>query len=144
RPHAADAAALAEGFADHTAGETLVHLDVRDDNILIQPDGSVLLVDWNWPVRGADWLDSLMLLIGPCGDGLDVEAHLAAHPLLGAVEPEAVDSVLALLAGYFLERAVQPVPPSSPYLREVQRWQGEVCWSWLAARRGWAEAPAGI
>jgi hypothetical protein len=45
--------------------------------------------------------------------------------------------VLALLAGYFLKSASDPVPPTSPHLREHQRWQGEVCWDWLCERRGW-------
>lgn len=136
-PHAAEAAALAAGFADHTAGDTLVHLDIRDDNILIRPDRTVLVCDWNWPVTGAAWLDSLMLLIGPRGDGLDVEALIADHPVLAGVDPEAIDSVLALLAGYFLKCAGDPVPTFSPYVREVQRWQGEVCLDWLAERRSW-------
>jgi len=136
-PHAEEAATLAAGFAEQTTGETLVHLDVRDDNLLIRPDGSVLLCDWNWPVLGAPWLDSLILLIGPRGDGLDVERHLATHPLLGEVAPEAIDSVLALLAGYFLKSAADPVPTFSPYVRDVQRWQGEVCLDWLGERRGW-------
>lgn len=136
-PHADEAASLAARFGDVTAGDTLVHVDVRDDNVLIRPDGSAVLCDWNWPVVGAAWLDSLLLLIGPRGDGIDVEAHLAAHPLLSAVDPEAIDSVLALVTGYFLKSAGDPVPPTSPYLRDVQRWQGEVCWSWLSERRGW-------
>jgi hypothetical protein len=29
------------------------------------------------------------------------------------------------------------VPPTSPFLRIHQRWQGEVCWEWLCERRGW-------
>jgi hypothetical protein len=136
-PHAAEAKALAERFAEATTGETLVHADVRDDNLLMRADGSALLCDWNWPVLGADWFDSLSLLIGPRGDGLDVEAHLAAHPLLSKVEPEQIDIVLALLAGYFLRNSRQAPPPAMPHLREVQRWQGEVCYAWLAERRGW-------
>lgn len=137
-PHAAEAAALAARYVDVTAGETLVHTDVRDDNLLLTADGRVLLCDWNWPVVGADWIDSLLLLIGPRGDGLDVEAHLAAHPLLGRVPAEHVDVVLALVGGYFLKSAGDPVPPTSPHLRDVQRWQGEVVLEWLAERRGWA------
>ncbi len=120
-----------------TAGTTLVHTDVRDDNLLLTPDGRVLLCDWNWPVVGAPWLDSLLLLIGPRGDGLDVEAVLATHPTFADVPAEAVDIVLALLAGYFLQHADDPVPSSSPYIRDHQLWQGEVCWEWLCERRGW-------
>jgi len=137
-PRRDEAAELAAGFAAYVGGETLVHTDIRDDNLLVRPDGSVVVLDWNWPVVGADWIDSLLLLIGPRGDGLDVEAHLAEHPLLSRVEPEAIDSVLALVAGYFLDRAQQPRPRTSPYLRAVQQWQGEVCWRWLSERRGWS------
>jgi hypothetical protein len=137
-PHLDEAAALAAGFAEVCAGDTLVHTDVRDDNVLLCADGRTLLCDWNWPVRGAAWLDSLFLLIGPRGDGLDVEEVLRAHPLTRDVPAEHVDAALALVTGYFLKSADDPVPPTSPYLRDAQRWQGEVCWDWLRERRGWA------
>lgn len=137
-PHRAEAAALAARFAEAMSGETLVHTDVRDDNLLLAADGRTLLCDWNWPFVGAPWLDSLFLLIGPRGDGLDVESVIAAHPLLSAVAAEDVDIVLALVIGYFLKSADDPVPPTSPYIREAQRWQGEACWAWLCERRGWA------
>lgn len=135
--HVDEAAALASRFADVTAGETVVHTDIRDDNLLLCHDGRVLLCDWNWPVAGAAWLDSLFLMIGPRGDGLDVEAVLAAHPLTSNLPPDHVDVVLALVTGYFLKSADEPVPPTSPHIRDHQRWQGDVCWDWLSERRGW-------
>jgi aminoglycoside phosphotransferase (APT) family kinase protein len=141
-PHLRDrldeAAGLAARYREVTAGSTLVHTDIRDDNLMLADDGRVLLCDWNWPVVGADWLDTLFLLIGPRGDGLDVEAVLASSPLTRDLDPEAVDMVLALITGYFLVSAQQPVPPASPFIRDAQRWQGEVCWGWLAERRGWS------
>ncbi len=136
-PHVDEAASLAAQFADITTGETVVHTDIRDDNLLLCADGRVLLCDWNWPVRGADWLDSLFLMIGPRGDGLDVEAALAAHPLTAKLPSEHVDIALALVTGYFLKSADEPVPPTSPHIRDHQRWQAEVCWDWLSERRGW-------
>lgn len=135
--HADEAARLAAGFAEVTAGDTLVHTDVRDDNLLLCADGRVLLCDWNWPVRGAAWLDSLFVLIGPRGDGLDVEAVLAEHALTAQVPAEHIDIVLALVTGLFLKSADDPVPATSPHIRDHQRWQGEVCWQWLSERRGW-------
>lgn len=135
---AAEAATLAAGFADHVAGDTVVHTDLRADNTLVGGHGEVWFCDWNWPCTGADWLDSLLMLVGPRGDGLDVESVLATRPLLRDVPAEAVDSVLALVTGYFLHSATEPVPPTSPHLRAHQRWQGEVCWEWLCERRGWA------
>ena len=140
-PHGVEAAALAARHAEVVGGDTVVHGDVRDDNLLLTDDGRVLLCDWNWPVRGAAWLDSLILLVGPRGDGLDVEEVLATHPTFADLDPEAVDIVLALLTGYFLTHSDQPVPSSSPHLRDHQLWQGEACWEWLCERRGWAHTP---
>ncbi|WP_182523755.1 hypothetical protein [Nocardioides dongkuii] len=137
-PHLDEAAGLAAGFAAVTAGDTLVHTDVRDDNLLLAADGRVLLCDWNWPAVGAPWLDTVMLMIGPRGDGLDVDALLARLPLTRDVPREHVDVLLALLVGYFWRQADERVPPTSPYLRDFQRWQGDVVWDWLAERRGWS------
>ena len=136
--HLEEAAALAAGFDSVCAGTSLVHTDVRDDNILVRPDGSTLLCDWNFPCLGAGWLDSVFLMIGPRGDGLDVDAVLARRPLTRDVPADSVDAVVALLVGYFLRQSDEPVPPTSPHLRDFQRWEGEVCWDWLCERRGWA------
>ena len=135
--HLEEAAALAARFAEVTGGSTVVHVDVRDDNILLASDGRVLLCDWNWPLRGAAWIDTVFLLIGPRGDGLDVDAALARSPLTAEVPAEHVDILLALAVGYFFRHADLPVPSSSPWVRAVQHWQGEVVWDWLCERRGW-------
>ncbi len=140
RPHLADAAALAGRFAGVTRGNTLVHTDARDDNfLLVDPDGdgTAVLCDWNWPVVGAAWIDTVLLLIAAHGDGLDADAVLAGRRLTADVDPEHVDVLLALVCGYFLERRDDPVPNSSPYLRLHQAWYAEATWSWLASRRRW-------
>jgi hypothetical protein len=137
-PHLEDAAALAARYDEATAGDTLVHTDVRDDNVLVDRAGRAWICDWNWPVRGAAWVDTVFMLIGPRGDGLDVDAVLAERPLTRDVPAEHVDIVLALLAGYFLKQRDEPVPPASPYLRQHQGWQGDVVWAWLCERRGWS------
>jgi len=141
-PHLEEAAALAARFADVTAGTTVVHGDVRDDNVLLTDDGRVLLCDWNWPLRGAAWIDTVFLLIGPRGDGLDADAALARSPLTAGVPAEHVDILLALAVGYFFRHADLPVPSASPWVRTVQHWQGEVVWDWLCERRGWVTSPA--
>lgn len=137
-PHLEEAAGLAARFGEVTHGSTLVHTDVRDDNILICTDGRTLVCDWNFPCVGAAWLDTLFLMIGPRGDGLDVDAVLAAQPLTRDLPAEHVDIVLALLTGYFYRQSDEPVPPTSPHLRAHQRWQGEVLWDWLCERRHWS------
>ena len=136
-PHHDEAAALAARFEEVAGGSTLVHTDVRDDNVLLRPDGTALLCDWNFPCVGAEWLDTVFMLVGPRGDGLDVETVLAERRLTRDVPAESIDAVIALLVGYFFRQCEQPVPLTSPHLRELQRWEGEVCWDWLCERRNW-------
>lgn len=136
-PHLEEAADLAAAFARVSAGDTLVHTDVRDDNVLLEADGGVRLCDWNWPVVGAAWLDTVFLLLEPWGDGLDADVLLAERPLTRDVPTEHVDATLALLAGYFLRQRDEPTPATSPYLRQHQAWCAEAAWGWLSARRGW-------
>ena len=137
-PHLDDAEALARRVGEVCGGDTLCHTDVRSDNVLITADGRAVLCDWNWPFRGCDWFDSFALLIAPRGEGMDVDALISSRRLLRDVPAESIDILLALYVGYFWSACEQPVPPTSPYIREHQRWQGEVCWHWLAERRGWA------
>lgn len=129
--------ALAASAGERLIGTTLVHGDVRADNVLIVDDGAALFCDWNWPATGPAWLDSWMLLVGAYGDGVDVEAVIAERPLLREAPTEAVDSLLALMAGYFLRAGCESVPPNSPHVRDHQHWTGTICWLWLAERRGW-------
>ena len=136
-PYAAECAELADRIEEVSAGETLVHGDLREDNLLLDAAGRAWLCDWAWPARGAAWLDSLLLLIGPYGDGVDVEAHLATHPLLAPVPPADVDTVLALHLGYFTVAADLPRVSNSPYLRTMAAWQRDALHRWLAERRGW-------
>ncbi len=131
------AAALAAGFGAATRGATVAHADIRDDNLLLTTDGRALLCDWSSPVLGAAWIDTVLLMIGPRGDGIDVEEVLAGARLTRDVPADDVDALLALVLGYFLHSATMPVPTTSPFVREAQRWQAEVCWTWLCERRGW-------
>jgi hypothetical protein len=136
-PHLDEAEGLARRIGEVCGGDTLAHTDIRSDNVLIDADGRALICDWNWPVRACDWFDSFAALIGPRGEGVDVEAVMSGRRLLRDVPAESFDIMLALYVGYFLSACEQPVPPTSPHLRDHQRWQGEVCWEWLAQRRGW-------
>lgn len=135
-PQLSEAAELARDFAGATAGQHLVHTDLRDDNLLLTADGAQL-VDWSWPALGAPWVDTVLLLVGPRADGVDVEALITERRLTREVPADHVDALLALVAGVQLKSAGDPPPPASPYLREHQRVLGEAAWGWLAERRGW-------
>ena len=126
--------ALCRDAAPHLHGSTVVHMDLRDDNVIIGTDDSVWFVDWNWPVVGAPWTDVVCLLLSARGDGSDVEQLLRNQSLTRDVPPGAIDALLALLWAFIAERSRQPVPAGSPHLRDHQRWYEQVTRDWLAER----------
>ncbi|MFI7343295.1 phosphotransferase family protein [Streptomyces sp. NPDC050085] len=132
--NAAALAELAAPWADFVDGDTLAHGDLRADNILLTPE-RVVFVDWPHVLRGAPWLDLLIML--PCvyaQGGPDPEDVFTAHPLGRAADPEGVTRALTALAGYFLEHAARPAPPGLPTLRPFQRAQGDAALAWLRRR----------
>ncbi|MFE9958565.1 phosphotransferase family protein [Micromonospora sp. NPDC005299] len=129
-------AAADRGLAALT-GDTLCHLDIRADNLLIGPDGTVTVVDWPWACRGPAWLDSLLVLVNVQVYGAhDPGPLLAALPLATEVDPADLTGVLAGFTGFFLDGARQPPPPGIPTVRAFQRLQGDALLPWLARRLG--------
>ena len=132
-------AAAADRGGAALEGDQLVHGDVRADNLLVRPDGSVVVVDWPWATRGAAWFDRLALLVNL---GLYDDAA-PLDDLLGAWLPDVpaahVDAVLAGLAAYFSDIGRRPDPPGLPTVRAFQRAQGAVVLRWLRER--WPDAP---
>ncbi|MFD7711474.1 aminoglycoside phosphotransferase family protein [Streptomyces sp. NPDC059786] len=126
---------LADRWTGAADGDTLVHSDLRADNVLLTPDGRVVLVDWPHARRAAPWFDLLVML--PCvraQGGPDPEEVFAAHPLGQGADPDGVTATLAGLAGYFIHGSRQPPPPGLPTLRAFQRAQGEAALEWLRTR----------
>ena len=134
RQHLGALAALEADWAALAAGETAVHFDMREDNLLLTGDGQALVCDWNWLTIAAPWVDLVGLLISVHGDGLDAEAVLAEHPLSRDAPPRAVDAFLVAMAGYFTEVAARPAFPNSPWMRTHQAWWRDATLSWLALR----------
>jgi hypothetical protein len=119
-------------------GDTLCHLDVRADNLLIGPDGRVTVVDWPWASPGPPWLDSLLLAVNVrlYGGGVDAEELLASSPVTAAADPADITAVLAGLAGSFTDLARQPAPPGLPTLRTFQQAHADALIPWVRARLG--------
>jgi hypothetical protein len=139
--HWLDAVAeLAAESIERCGGEGLAHLDLRDDNILIDDSRQVWMCDWNFPLMAAPWIDLITVLLSAAGDGLDVEPIVAGHPLTRDVDPRSVDALLANLWLYFAKAMDQPVPEFCPHLRDHQRWYAEATADWLSRRllRDWA------
>ena len=128
---------LEERALDATTGTSLVHLDIRADNILLTPDG-VFFVDWPWAAIGTRWLDLMAMLPSvTMQGGPEPEALWDAHALSEGVEREDADAVVAALAGFFTCASMQPDSPGLPTLRAFQAGQGAVARRWISERLGW-------
>jgi hypothetical protein len=125
---------LESGWRAAVAGESLVHNDTRSDNILIEPSGRVVFVDWPHACVGAPWLDLVCMVPSVVLEGGRAEDVLAIAG--AAADDDAVDTVLAALLGYFVERCTRPDPPGLPTVRAFQRAQGAVTLRWLRSRLG--------
>lgn len=137
RPHLAECERLTAVGDEALAGDSVVHADIRDDNLLIDAADRVWLCDWDWPLRGNPALDPLGVLVSASGDGHDADAWLARSASIQSLDSDAVDGILSLLAGYFWEACHRSSPETSPWLRTHQRWYAEATSDWLARRRGW-------
>jgi Phosphotransferase enzyme family len=131
-------ARTAAGPADPYAGSTLVHTDIRADNILFTEHG-VVFVDWPHAKRGAPWIDLVFFLPSVAMQGgPDPESLFWRHPAAGGADWVTVLSVLAGLAGFFIHGATEDPPPGLPTLRQFQLAQGVQAVGWLRRMTGWA------
>lgn len=144
RSHLTTLAALETDAPLAAAGDTLLQLDLRTDNVLFSADGDRhdVVVDWPWATIGAAWIDLLTLLPALHLDGAPPPDELFGRQRLGRdAEPDAVDAFLAAFAGFFTRLALLDPPPGLPTLREFQAAQGRIAREWLAQRLG-LEHPA--
>jgi aminoglycoside phosphotransferase (APT) family kinase protein len=120
------------------AGKTLLHCDIRSDNVLIRPDGSVVFVDWPHASVGAPtldlvcWAPSVVLEGGPPPEEL-----LALHAPSRQIDPADLACMVAAVSGFLLHGSLKPPPPGLPTLRPFQAAQGEVARAWLQRCTGW-------
>jgi aminoglycoside phosphotransferase (APT) family kinase protein len=130
--HLDELCALADRGLVALTGDTLVHTDIRADNLLLGPDGTVTVVDWPWACRGPAWLDTLLLLVNVrLFGGHDTHAMLAGRAATAVADPVDLIAVLAGLAGFFADAARQPPPVGLPTVRAFQRAQADAVLSWI-------------
>lgn len=94
-------------------GSTLAHVDVRDDNLLLDAAGRVWVLDWPWACRGAAWADALLLLFAAVDDTNLPQIDARIDALLdGYGVPAAVGTdVLSAFVSFFVDAARRPGPP---------------------------------
>jgi aminoglycoside phosphotransferase (APT) family kinase protein len=132
RVRLAELADLEATWAVHAAGSTLLHADIRADNLLLSGDG-VMVVDWPHASRGAAFADLVFFAPSVAMQGGPEPAALLARSRAGrAAQPGALVAVVCAVAGYFTERSLRPPPPGLPTVRRFQAAQGEITRRWLA------------
>ena len=124
---------LETGAVDAVRGDTLLHLDLRADNML-RTDAGVVFVDWPHACLGAPWFDLVALLPSVGMQGGPNPETVWQQAVGSSADPDRVNAALAAVAGFFLVGSVKPAPPNLPTLRTFQRLQGEVTLDWLRGR----------
>jgi len=130
-------AGLESGWPEACAGPTLVHGDIRSDNVLLTGD-RVVFVDWPHAAVGnpafdaVAWAPSVVLEGGPTP-----EEVLARHEPSRRAHPDSVTVLLAAISGFFVSHSFLPPPPGLPTLRAFQAAQGAVTLEWLRRRTRW-------
>lgn len=137
RRHLDGLVALERDIAGAVIGDTLLHLDLRADNILLARD-RVWFVDWPHASVGPAWLDCVAFAPSVAMQGgPDPDELFRRWPTAADADPHAVTAAVASIAGFFTHRALLPPPPGLPTLRAFQAAQGAVARNWLARRAGW-------
>ena len=135
--HLGELVALEAASADAASGASLLHADVRADNILLTPS-RVFFIDWPWASLGAPWVDLLFMLPSVAMQGGPRPWEIFDGHSLGRRAPAAaVTAVVAAVAGFMIRGSRLPPPPGLPTVRAFQRDQGRPALEWLKRRTGW-------
>jgi hypothetical protein len=110
-------------------GTSLLHFDVRSDNLCLRGD-EALLVDWNNACGGNASLDTAAWL-----PSLHAEGGPAPQEILPDQTP-GLGPIASLLAGYFCARAGLPSIPQAPHARPLQLAQSRTSLPWAARLLG--------
>lgn len=96
--------------------ESLCHWDVRNDNLLIRPDGTVVIFDWGMSRLGPRWADLLLLSL-TWADRPEFDARAATLD----ADPATVTDLLIGLGGWLAFRSTRDAPPGIPTMPAFQR-----------------------
>lgn len=126
-----DRLANLEGQAETLSGETLLHFDLRHDNLLIDDD-EVRFLDWGRACIGPAWVDIVCLLLESNTGDSDLEGLFRATSRGAIAAPPQVDVFLVMLASYWRHSAL--LETDTPGLRQRRQYSLEATLRWLSNR----------
>jgi aminoglycoside phosphotransferase (APT) family kinase protein len=110
--HAGPATEVVAGWEHWTAGEALVHRDLRLDNTTVDAgEGSAVLLDWAYAAAGAPWIDLAQVAADVVATGHTLGQEAAtdrAYRLLRTLPPEASRFVVGLAGMWCIRAATVP------------------------------------
>ncbi|MFF0771494.1 phosphotransferase [Nonomuraea wenchangensis] len=136
RKHLSRLAFVEATWTELAVGDTLLHFDLRFDNIIVNPRGTAHVVDWGRACIGPAWSDLVCLLVQSDLGHLHPDAIFSGHPVGRAAEPTQVDAFLVALASYWTHTASLPGPAHAPHLRDRREYSRRATIGWL--RRRWS------
>jgi aminoglycoside phosphotransferase (APT) family kinase protein len=118
-----------------SGGDTMLHVDIRSDNLLITPDGRVVILDWSYLCNGAAWLDLLMFAVTANAEGgADVDELIRRCPLTRDLDAACILAALVGCAGYYVTAARRPEPPKMRGLRAHHVAHADATLQWVRRR----------
>lgn len=112
---------------------SLCHWDLRSDNILIRPDGTVVLLDWGMALRGPMWADQFFLAL----NWVETPSFDAwVRRIVPAPDDDLVTALLVLFGGAQAWNATQ-VRPGLPTMPEYCRSESARLLAGARRRLGW-------
>lgn len=105
------------------AGDTMCHWDIRNDNLLIRPDGSVVIVDWGQVRRGPVWADIAIFAL-EWAETPRFDDILAASRFGASVDGDVLTALLLGVGVHLTIMATSPAPPGLPTMPEFRRREG--------------------
>jgi aminoglycoside phosphotransferase (APT) family kinase protein len=120
-------------------GNTLLHADLRPDNMLLTDTGAYV-IDWAYLHQGAAWVDPVGLtphLIRAGHTPAQAEARMATATAWASAPTDAVTGFAVALTGYWERSSRYPGPPGVPYLRPYQAEMASIGRRWIQHRTSW-------
>jgi fructosamine-3-kinase len=115
--------------------KTLLHFDLRSDNILFV-DSEPVFLDWPFLSYGSPAYD-LVFFASCFGEGGPHPDEMLAHYEARSgfkVNPADIQILIAFFTGFFADRVQEPPPPELPRLRGVQKLQLVALLEWAKSR----------
>ncbi|GGI00381.1 hypothetical protein GCM10007170_37390 [Arthrobacter liuii] len=103
--HLSELARLESSWENLVQGETLLHFDLRHDNLKIDEWGQISVLDWGRACIGPGWVDVVCLLLESDVGSTNLERLFHQSALAKKADPEAVDAFLTILASYWRHAA---------------------------------------